>query len=223
MVIGTQLPTARKVRQALEDVDKRATGKLSRQAFRGALEDMGLNLENTEWRQLLSELDKSDKGYVQYEEFLEWFEGLKRKEGKGGGGGGGRGRREEDEDEESKDDGGRRRKEGGRDSDLKPYDGTRRKRGLAADEAVELTVHSVRLTDKALAKELRGAEVFVSYRLMGDEHETPQEELRDGEVDFNASKTFPAPSGSRALDALAKDLSKGSLSMALCAKEKGRR
>eukprot|EP00952_Eustigmatos_sp_NYUAD-ZCMA_P007815 32910-Eustigmatos_ZCMA.PRE.1 len=67
MVLATQLPPTKKVRRVLEELDRRATGKLSRQAFRGALEDMSLDLGDGEWRALLAELDREDKGYIAWE------------------------------------------------------------------------------------------------------------------------------------------------------------
>lgn len=213
MVLTTQLTSVKKARQSLEDADRRGTGKLSPEVFRRALEDVSVDLQENEWKQLLSQLDVGDRGQIQYDAFLKWVSRLKNQEEEEGRGGG------------LKDSNGRGETEGG------SYEG-KRKRSVEPHDAIELTVGELHLTDRALVKEHKGAQVWVSYFFLEDhEHESHKEDLRDAQVDLNYSRTFPVSRQSpelrqalvEALHGGRRKAGKGVIVFTVMAKDQGRR
>lgn len=112
-------------------------------------------VQENEWKQLISQLDPDDRNSIRYDDLLKWLDKAKDE---GDGGSKGRGRK----DEEGSDD-----ERGGKGKASSSYEG-KRKGGLRADEAVEITVGMLKFTDRQLAKELKGADVSVSYRFLED-------------------------------------------------------
>ena len=174
MVLSNQLSSNKKARQALEDADRRATGAVSRESFRRALEDISVDLQENEWKQLLEQLDPEHRGHIKYNMFLSWLGKLTSKDGVHG-----------DEGKLG------RRGDGGIEESGSSYEG-KRNRNMEPHEAVELTVEELHITDRGLIVDHKGAQVWVSYRFLEDhDHETPKEELRDAHVDLNHVRTFP--------------------------------
>lgn len=191
-----RLPSKKKQMDAFRDYDKKDQGHISYQGFRFVLRDLGIGLSEREWEQLLSAFDKDDKRYIVYEEFVSWVEKMKSKEGQEGS--------KEEGKEDSPERGERRKISGGSGS----YAG-RRKGNLEADEAVELSVLELRLSDKALVKGLKGFDVKVHYDFLEEEkHVSKGTELKGAEVDIDFVKTFPLKSGSELREGLMERMQK---------------
>ena len=175
----------------------------------------GLDLKEGEWKQILGQLDRDDKGYVRYEEFITWLEKLRDKE-KGGKDGGEEAKGAKDKEEEEK--------------SAQSYEGTRKKKDLKPVEACEVTIDAVRFTDRALAKELKGADIFVGYQFLEEsDHVSRKEELEGTEVELDFTKTFPVPLRSTPFEALvemmtaSKRAGKSVMTFTVYSKEKGHR
>jgi len=178
-----KLPGGKRLSQALEEFDRKGTGRLTRENFRSALhEGCKLDLLEREWRQLLEQFDPDDKGYMNIDDFLAWTDDNRE-------GGEAPARKKGSQEEEGS------------------YVG-KRKGTMEPEEAVEVSVHELRVTDRSLVRDIKGDDVYVAYRFLEDKkHISGRERLRDtGEVDLGFVKTFPVPKGSDLRDALVEEL-----------------
>ena len=187
----SKLPADKKLRQTMEDYDRKGNGKLTRENFRSALQEKcKLDLLEREWRQVLGQFDPDDKGYVNIDDFLSWAES-NREEGEADA------KRKGSKEEAS-------------------YVG-KRKGTMEPDEAVEITVHELRLTDRSIVRDLKGDDIYVAYRFLEDRrHMSESQVLRDeGEVEVGFIKTFPVPRGSDLSEALTEELTSAKGSRAI--------
>lgn len=115
---------------------------------------------------------------MRYDEFVLWLERAREQEEGGGSSKSSKSGKRSAHDDDDDDDDDRSTSKGGRggSSSSSSYEG-KRKSGLRADEAVEVTVGSLKLTDRQLAKELKGAEVSVSYRFLEDQQHHSNKEV----------------------------------------------